>query len=285
MNPNEIQSGGNLISATKRCLNLEEYVFENLKVRWSSAADRIEIATVSGVLTGDYVSSIHYGAQSLTIVPGAGILANIQGTPLNITTTWQILGDPNIVAVEYREHYIMLTTGERYILTVVRKGTNTTDGYCEFFAEKKGTATNQNLTAGYGIDIVNGVVQLKNEVYKTSPIATAQTNTLCTLGDFQFRASLNATNPNLDIRSITTLPVNIRYTAQEWFTAGTATNGVSLTNTVVNGSAGAFITLNGSGAGNGEFTEYRITTANNRYWVYLDNFGDTNISLYVKKAI
>jgi hypothetical protein len=283
MNPHEYASGS-IISIMNKAATLAPISFGNYQARWNAASDRIEIATIAGTEIIDYSSAINYGIQSTTINGAGGVDASLQATRMSVTTTFAAIGDVGLVGIEHRRIHIWDALNH-YIINVTRKGTTATDGFCDLFVEKIGVSVNKILSAGNGLALQNDTLFNPNKISKVSPIASAQNGTLIRMGEFDFRYSLNATNGNLEIKSATTLPVNCRYTAQEFFSAGTSTLGNSTTNTIINGSAGAFVALNGGGAGNGEMCIYRIITAMNKYNVCIENFADTQIHICVEKNI
>jgi hypothetical protein len=283
MNPHEFFTG-NVISVANKALSLTPVIFGNYQIRWNGATDRIEIATLSGTAQIDFSTAINYGLQSTTINGAGGIDASIQGTPLALNTTFAAIGDLGIVGIEHRRIHIWDALNH-YIVNIQRKGTTAIDGWCDFYIEKIGISTNNIYSAGNGLILQNGTFLNPNKISKSSPIASAQNGTLISMGEFDFRYSLNATNGNLEIRSLTASTVPIRWTAQEFFSAGTANYGLSTADTLVNQSTGAFITLAAGGTSIGEMQFYRIISSLNKYVVQIENFGDSKIHMAVEKNI
>jgi hypothetical protein len=150
---------GNIIAIGEKLGTLTQVAFDNLRIRWNSTLDRIEIATGTGTEILEWVTSINYGVQSTLLNGGAGVDSTLQATPITATTTFQIIGDPGLLGIEHRTYNIWsTTTGNHYRVNTIRKGTSTTDGWVTFVVEKIGTTSSQVLTAGSGINITSGVI-------------------------------------------------------------------------------------------------------------------------------
>jgi hypothetical protein len=154
---------GNITAIGQKFPSLTELVFDpalatSPKVRWNAGLDRFEIATIAGTATADITTSINFGTQGTTINGAGGVDGSTQGTPLSLTTTFQVFGDAGLTGIEDRTYNVWLSTGEHYQLNAIRKGTNTTDGWVTFIVNKIGVTTAQILTAGNGISITGGVI-------------------------------------------------------------------------------------------------------------------------------
>lgn len=132
---------GNIIAIGEKRTTLQQVQFENLAVRWNSATDVIQMATLSGTASAEVTTRINFGTQGAVINGGAGVDGSVQGTNLALSTTFATLGDPGITGIEDRTYNVWLATGQHYRINVVRKGTTATDGWCTFVVEKIGVTS------------------------------------------------------------------------------------------------------------------------------------------------
>jgi hypothetical protein len=286
-NPSTTLSG-NIISILEKGLTLAPITFDNLKMRWNAALDRIEVGTVAGTATIDFTERINFGTQGATINGGAGVTGNVQGTPLALSTVYVQIGDGGITGIENRTFNIWTTTGNlHYRVNVLRKGTTTTDGWCTFVVEKIGVTTQTILTAGNGLAINTNVISNPNRVARTTPIATAIAGTTLILGEFEFRYNLNGVGAGtLELRSSTNVTVPFYHYGEEYFPAiGNTRNMVHQAAIVANINTGAFQAIAAGGLQTREVLLFTIVTANNIYTVNLYNYNDTNIHIVAEKAI
>jgi hypothetical protein len=171
--------GGNIVALASKAASNTAVVIDpanTIQMRWNGTTDRFEASTTSGTKSIEYVTAINYGSQAAVINGGAGVDSSLQGTPLALTTAWQSIGDLGIVGIEHRVFHLF-DGATHYVVTAVRKGTTTTDGWCDFTSQKIG------LTSSTVVPVYTGATAGAGGVTGTVPIASAGQQAAVLRGD------------------------------------------------------------------------------------------------------